>query len=523
MGPSVDRLRAFGGRIAEIQAAELTRSGLSDAWREAARARALQTAHGPAELRTLGTMVADHNAAGAARMRNRAQVRNALLAPPAARPWPKIGAWALGSAAAVAALVVAVIGLSAPPPLTAEIAGQAQPEGAWLGQDKTERVLSFSAGSEVVAGADARFRIVGLRGDGADVQLRSGAVNVHVLPRADQRWMVQAGPFEVAVLGTKFDVSWDAEARQFKLALERGKVRIDGPLLEGRILRAGQQLTVSTRQERVVQEPLRPEAKAVAAADVAPITDEPVAKEAAVDAPAAKEAAVDASAAKEGAVDAPAAKEAVVAAPVRAAAPEPTAEATSRVVAKAKSRRARRARRARPATRAARRVVNRPPAAKATPPWALAASGRWQEAVQAADAMGWPEVAANASARQLLAVADAGRLTGALAKATGAYSQLRTRHPGTSHAAQAAFALGRIALFQGRDESAATWFQRYAHEAPSGRLVEQALGRALAIRVRLPGKRGACGVARNYLGLAAAGPRAALARETDRRCAAPAP
>ncbi len=156
-------------------------------------------------------------------------------------------------------------------------------------------------------------------------------------------------------------------------------------------------------------------------------------------------------------------------------------------------------------------------------PWALAAQGKWREAVRAAKLLGWSNVSTRATAQQLLSVADAARLSHAGAYTEQAYGLVRSKHPHTSAAAQAAFSLGRVKVRQGRLSQAARWFERYVHERPKGSLVEQARGRALACRAKLPNDNAACSTARAYLREHPKGPRANLALKERRRCATATP
>ena len=136
-----------------------------------------------------------------------------------------------------------------------------------------------------------------------------------------------------------------------------------------------------------------------------------------------------------------------------------------------------------PTTRAAAR-----PGAVETPAegWrALLASGRYEDAVRAAERSGFAQVCATANDDDLLSLADAARLSGRTARAIEVLAVLRARFPDSTSAATAAFALGRIAFERQADYAdAAHWFAAYLDEAPGGPLMGDAVGRLIESRYR---------------------------------------
>jgi TolA-binding protein len=89
-----------------------------------------------------------------------------------------------------------------------------------------------------------RARVVHTTAHGAEVMLEQGSLRVAVVHRAGSEWHVAAGPFQVLVTGTKFDLSWSATERTFSLALHEGLVKVDGPTLgpSGRWVKVGERL-----------------------------------------------------------------------------------------------------------------------------------------------------------------------------------------------------------------------------------------------------------------------------------------
>jgi len=144
---------------------------------------------------------------------------------------------------------------------------------------------------------------------------------------------------------------------------------------------------------------------------------------------------------------------------------------------------------------------------------ALVAAGRYSEGVRAAERAGWSRVCRSANAVELLALADAARLSGETARAVEALSMLRQRFPGTTSAATGAFSLGRLAFERrGAYAEAARWFATYLDEQPHGPLMGDAVGRLMEARQRAGDRPAARRDAENYLRRFPEGPYAGTAR-----------
>jgi TolA-binding protein len=141
------------------------------------------------------------------------------------------------------------------------------------------------------------------------------------------------------------------------------------------------------------------------------------------------------------------------------------------------------------------------------------AAGRITEGLRAADQTGFGRVCQEASLKELLALADAARLTGRGTRATEALRALRQRFPHTMDASTAAFTLGRIAFEQrGAYKEAAEWFGTYLAEQPSGPLMGDSVGRLMEARQRAGELAGARRDAERYLRRFPEGPYASEAR-----------
>jgi hypothetical protein len=143
----------------------------------------------------------------------------------------------------------------------------------------------------------------------------------------------------------------------------------------------------------------------------------------------------------------------------------------------------------------------------------LLATGRLQEAVHAAERADFDRVCQTASAKDLLALADAARLFTRTPRAVTALRVLRQRFPSSAEASTAAFALGRIAFEQKRAyPEAVDWFATYLLEQPSGPLHGDCVGRLMEARLRAGDQSGAHLDAEQYLRRFPEGPYASEAR-----------
>lgn len=337
--------------------------------------------------------------------------------------------------------------------LSFRVAGEKSPGvvGAFLSSSATaELPLAFSDGTRVVLGKAARARVAHVDDRGARVLLESGELHANVVHRNDTRWLVEAGPFEVRVTGTQFDVRWDAASQAVVVRLIEGSVIVTGCALgEGRHVSAGEQLSASCKDST----------SHVSSSDASgPIPVVPVVPAAALFAAEPIQEAHPASAAT-----------------VR---PIVTAETTT--------------------------------SAHATKP-------AMRDAVDASvvEAPAPPSVPKEPDAAELLQRADDDRFARRFDDAESALLEIRKRFAGTDAAAKAAFELGRITFdARGNYGQAATWFDTYLRERPTGSLAREALGRGLEARLRGGDTETATDLATRYLAAYPDGPHAKLARKT---------
>jgi TolA-binding protein len=283
-------------------------------------------------------------------------------------------------------------------------------------------------------------------------------VRAAVIHRPGAKWVVDSGPFEVLVTGTRFDVRWNLAAEELVVKLEEGSVAVSGPIIGDHLaVKAGQTLRVQRRegQFELVREneaptlPLPPPSDP--AGDPAPSSDD------------------------------------------RAGSPKDTTPLPSASLAPS----------ARSAPRSAVRQSWRE----------LSAAGKFKAAIEAADREGFLRICADGGAADLRDLADAARLSGDMPRSILALTTLRRRFPGGDQAAESAFLLGVIAFdARGAHTEAAQWFTTYLSERPRGRLAREAAGRLLEAEEKSGNRDGARESARRYLRDYPGGPHAEMAK-----------
>jgi FecR protein len=380
---------------------------------------------------------------------SRLQLRMAQPARGWARGWVA-GVAALGSAAVLAGALVFVH--SAPGKLSFEVAGGAlDASGSVVGQEHTQ--IRFSDGSEATLERGAEARIANITERGADVMLSHGGMHLHIAKKPQASWKVAAGPYDVRVTGTAFDVSWSNQAQAFDLRMETGAVIVTGPLaVSGIMLRAGQHLFGGVAEGRLTVEG----GSSVAVAS-----------------PTRALAALEPTEPGPG----PAAPESAVPAPLAPTSPAPHASSEAHA-------------------------------------WTRqVAQGHFNAVLDEAEQRGLDRTLAGGSLEELAALADAARYAGRSGVAKRVLLAERQRFPNTGPARDGAFFLGRIAEEGGG--GAIEWYERYVSESPRGAYASQAFGRKMMLLYKQRGPSAAGPIAAEYLSRYPNGPYAAAARKID--------
>jgi ferric-dicitrate binding protein FerR (iron transport regulator) len=351
--------------------------------------------------------------------------------------------------------------------------------GEWVAASSAERLpLRFSDGSLVRLEPAARARVVDVTDAGGRVMLESGTVHAEIVHRDKTSWRVEAGPFEVRVTGTRFDVGWDPARRSFTLTLLEGSVAVSGcELVHPRVVRAGETFAATCAGE----EPSAPASPASTASE--PSASTPSANAPSAPSPSAPSA-PSASTPSAPSASTPSAPSVATRSPI--ALPAPPKEV---------------------------------PATAESPRWREAlALGRYAEAIDLAESAGLASIAASADVGALMDLANAARFAGKPDRAKPLLLAVRSRFPSDVRAPMAAFHLGRIAF---DDEAAygqaAGWFAQYLTELPGGPLAREASGRRMEALEKSGDHAGAVRAARDYLAQFPGGPHAQVARSIEGR------
>ncbi|XXX79400.1 FecR family protein [Sorangium sp. So ce134] len=314
--------------------------------------------------------------------------------------------------------------------------------------------ITFSDRTRIRAAAGARLRIDETKDEsGARISVERGRIEAEVTHTGHSDWRFAAGPFVVRVVGTRFELLWDADRERIEVILHEGSVEVEGYSGSGAVsVRAGQ---------RFVGDAL---ARTLLVSDSAAQGPEP---------------APPTTAQGQGAEVAPAPPEA-------AAPPEPSSSES-------------------PAPAAA------PPAGK--PSWTkLVSQGEFRRVVEEAAARGTQSCLASCDAADLNALADAARYVGQGELAEQALIALRARYASIA-GSRAAFLLGRLEESRGAAARARVWYETALREAPSGAFAAEALaGKMRAVQI-LEGPAAARAVAQEYLRLYPSGVHAKTARQ----------
>jgi hypothetical protein len=329
--------------------------------------------------------------------------------------------------------------------------------------------IEFSDGSRVTVAAQARASVTAIEARGASIQLEYGRLTARVVHLPQARWSIAAGPYQVQVTGTTFEMSWAPDARALEIWLRQGSVQVSGPNTgQGLAVVAGQHLLASAANGQIVLDAMSP---------------------ATISAPPLVGATAQAPAVDLGRVSSPVSG--------------PPSERPS--IGSPSSSRA-------PRSSAAPRSPS--PAPSLSWPQSLA-RGEFQRILDDAEQRGIGDVLAGATSADLAALADAARYNRRNDLARRALLAERERFPRTLAGREAAFFLGTLdesRADRAAQTSALDWYGRYLAENPAGNYGGQALGRRLVLFDSLQDRAAARAAAASYLAKFPAGPYAAKAQ-----------
>jgi hypothetical protein len=351
--------------------------------------------------------------------------------------------------------------------------GEAGRVGAWIAAPSGGALpLQFSDGTLFSLSAGSRARVSAMDASGARLVLERGGASASVVHRAASHWLVDVGPFEVAVVGTRFEVSWDANDEVFRLRLHEGAVLVSGPCLhEPKPIAQGEALRVFCKggQEEIVE--TRGDATGTDVGTAAPPTP--------------------------GANDSAAADSEPEAIPAVRSPLEPAASLESS-----------------PQSTAL-RTPHAPNVIRSSAWRTLTSAGRFREAIELVEGYGFDEECLRASGADLLELGDIARFAGNSTRARQAYLAARAKLP---RGGRSAYGLGLTAFDQQKDFAlAARWFEVYLAEQPDGRLRREAEGRLIEAWQRAGDPEKARKAAEHYLLDYPNGTQAPLARQLSTR------
>ena len=380
-----------------------------------------------------------------------------------ARPRPR-RTLAVGFAMAAAVAAVLLLALrwnQTPPSLAFRVVDEtgvphAAPDFASAGR------IEFSDGSHLTVAAEARASVTAIDAQGARIRLEHGRLSAHVVHLPGASWSLAAGPYQILVTGTAFDMNWAPDTSVLELWIRHGSVLVKGPNAgQGLAVTAGQHLLASAASGQIVLAAMAP---AVSSA-----------------------------------------QSTVPAAPAAVLAPAPSPPDERPAMSPRESSRA-----LRPAP------SPRAPVPEPSLAWPQSlARGDFQRILDEAARRGLDDVLSSATSADLAALADAARYRSRNDLARRALLAQRQRFPQTVAGRDAAFFLGALDESRaGREArtSALQWYGRYLAESPAGGYGEQALGRRLALFDSLHDRAAAREAAAQYLAKFPAGPYANRAR-----------
>jgi len=226
----------------------------------------------PLSERHVGAVIrrlAEEHAAGrVARDRERAWGRVASSISPTAVSTSSTGSGrvaAIGFALALAAALLLMLGFRADSRLTFELRGGHARDGV-IEAERGEATLALSDGSSILAENRTRFSIDVVGRNSALTRLLAGRLHVRVAHNDDTSYRFIAGPYEVRVVGTEFDLAWDPAVSGLLLAMSKGEVRLVEPGGHLRTIKSGETVRLPILPEAVARSAAVPEAEPVGVA-----------------------------------------------------------------------------------------------------------------------------------------------------------------------------------------------------------------------------------------------------------------
>jgi ferric-dicitrate binding protein FerR (iron transport regulator) len=122
-------------------------------------------------------------------------------------------------------------------------------QGGVITAERGEATVSLSDGSSILAENGTQFSVDVVGRNAALTRLIAGRLHVRVEHNDDTSYRFIAGPYEVRVVGTEFDLAWEPRAGGLMLSMSKGEVRLVEPSGKLRTLKAGQALQLPSAVE----------------------------------------------------------------------------------------------------------------------------------------------------------------------------------------------------------------------------------------------------------------------------------
>jgi len=171
---------------------------------------------------------------------------------------------AIGFAVALAAAALLGLGFRADSQLSFELRG-GHAQGGVIEAERGEATVALSDGSSILAENRTRFSVDVVGRNAALTRLVAGKLHVRVAHNDDTSYRFIAGPYEIRVVGTEFDLAWDPTGSGLLVAMSKGEVRLVEPGGQLRTLKSGETLRLPGLAQAAAQLPAPAAAPAAAA------------------------------------------------------------------------------------------------------------------------------------------------------------------------------------------------------------------------------------------------------------------
>ncbi len=122
--------------------------------------------------------------------------------------------------------------------------------GHWIpALEEQESEIQFSQGSRFVISKASSVRILSHTQRLVHIELYNGGLHAQVKGNGITQWQISVGPFQLSVLGTRFDVSWQLPENKLNVNIHKGVVLVNGGSISSHGIRLyeGQSLFADSR------------------------------------------------------------------------------------------------------------------------------------------------------------------------------------------------------------------------------------------------------------------------------------